>query len=194
AHGVPVATEAEGYRLDARALLPPLQLNEAESEALVLGSRIAAAWGGPELAVAAGSALDKLEAVLPESARAALRHTPLFAPGGPWAREAATGLDALRLAIALRRRVTCAYMREDGTETERVLRPVALQFWGTKWTLGAWCELRQAWRTFRIDRIADLRLLEEAWPEEDGVDLAGYLEAQRREQVAIGLDADGLGG
>jgi predicted DNA-binding transcriptional regulator YafY len=28
-------------------------------------------------------------------------------------------------------------------------------FWGRTWTLAAWCELRVAFRNFRLDRVSD---------------------------------------
>jgi predicted DNA-binding transcriptional regulator YafY len=36
------------------------------------------------------------------------------------------------------------------------VRPLGLWFWGKVWTLIAWCEMRDDFRAFRIDRIAGL--------------------------------------
>ncbi len=56
--------------------------------------------------------------------------------------------------------------------TERIVRPLACFFWGPSWTLAAWCELREEFRSFRVDRIAALELLEERFRDEPGKTLA----------------------
>ena len=44
--------------------------------------------------------------------------------------------------------------RDAGDQhSERTVRPLGLNFWGKVWTLIAWCELRDDFRMFRIDRI-----------------------------------------
>ena len=40
------------------------------------------------------------------------------------------------------------------------MRPLGLYFWGKVWTLAAWCELRDDFRSFRVDRIRDPELSE----------------------------------
>ncbi len=51
--------------------------------------------------------------------------------------------------------VQFGYVREDGTPSERTVWPLGLFFWGKVWTLGAWCEKREALRNFRIDRMCN---------------------------------------
>ena len=68
-----------------------------------------------------------------------------------------------------------AYEREDGEPSERVVWPLGLVFWGTKWTLGAWCELRGAFRTFRLDRIESLELLPSQFPDMTGRRFRDYI-------------------
>ncbi|MCU7814811.1 MAG: WYL domain-containing protein [Candidatus Thiodiazotropha sp. (ex Rostrolucina anterorostrata)] len=58
--------------------------------------------------------------------------------------------------LSAQRKVRIAYRRVDGVSSERVLWPLGLFYWGQKWTLGAWCELRGAFRHFRLDRIESL--------------------------------------
>ena len=47
---------------------------------------------------------------------------------------------------------------------QRVLRPLGCFYWGAAWTLAAWCELRQDFRSFRVDRIEALRAARRALP------------------------------
>jgi len=175
--GVPIRGEAGvGYRLERGYELPPLTFNGEELEGLVLGARLVAAWADSELAAAVSSAMTKVEAVVPEALRRVLLDTALFAPGGPWAAAMARELPLLRRAIGDRRRIRFAYTRGDGEQSERTVRPLGLFFWGSKWTLAAWCELREDYRTFRPDRMETVKLLDETFAPEDGPSLAAFLQ------------------
>jgi len=63
-------------------------------------------------------------------------------------------LGSVRDAINGRKRLSMSYRDAGGDATERVVWPFTLFYWGFTWTLGAWCELREDFRSFRIDRIA----------------------------------------
>ncbi|HEV3151044.1 MAG TPA: WYL domain-containing protein, partial [Acidobacteriaceae bacterium] len=53
------------------------------------------------------------------------------------------------------------YVREDGQRTrDRHARPLALYFWSGVWTLISWCELRDDFRTFRLDRMDGQQVLD----------------------------------
>jgi predicted DNA-binding transcriptional regulator YafY len=175
--GVPIKGEAGvGYRLERGYELAPLIFTSDELAGLVLGARIVASWGDPDLAAAVASAMTKVEAVLPEGLRRLVLETPLFAPGMPSASAMAGEIALLRRAIGERRLVHFKYGREDGTESERDARPLALYFWGRKWTLAAWCELRADYRSFRPDRMRELRVLDARFdPDADGISLAGFV-------------------
>ena len=53
-----------------------------------------------------------------------------------------------------------SYADKDGVATQRIIWPLAILGWGDRWTVLGWCELRQDYRNFRLDRIAQARLLE----------------------------------
>ncbi len=57
----------------------------------------------------------------------------------------------------MRKALDLTYRDGQARATRRRIWPLALYFWGGTWTLGAWCELRGDFRTFRIDRIDDMR-------------------------------------
>jgi len=175
--GVPIRGEAGvGYRLERGYELAPLIFTSDELAGLVLGARIVASWGDPDLATAVASAMTKVEAVLPEGLRRVVLETPLFAPGRPWASAMAGEVALLRRAISERRLVHFKYGREDGEASERDARPLGLYFWGRKWTLAAWCELRNDYRSFRPDRMKELELLDTSFdPDTDGISLAGFV-------------------
>lgn len=177
--GIPIQGEAGvGYRLERGFELAPLVFTSDELAGLVLGARIVQAWGDAELATAVSSALNKVEAVLPEALRRVVLDTPLFAPELPHASAMTSELANLRHAIGERRWIHFRYAREDGTESERDARPLGLYFWGRKWTLAAWCALRSDYRTFRPDRMRELRLEERSFDPADGISLAGFVAKQ----------------
>jgi predicted DNA-binding transcriptional regulator YafY len=173
--GVPIDGEAGvGYTLRKGFDLPPLMFSEAELEALVLGARVVTSWGDAALAKAAREMLARVESALPDRLRARLTGTPLFAPGFHVRPAVVAGLAQLREAIDERCVVWFAY--EDGVaaRTERAVHPLGLFFWGYSWSMTGWCELRNDFRNFRLDRIANLTPLERHFADEPGKTLDDY--------------------
>jgi predicted DNA-binding transcriptional regulator YafY len=70
------------------------------------------------------------------------------------------------------------YRAASETETERQVWPLGLAFYGPVWILAAWCELRQDFRAFRLDRMDGLVLSEEKFKPERGKTLNDYLSRQ----------------
>jgi predicted DNA-binding transcriptional regulator YafY len=179
--GVPIRGEAGvGYRLDRGYELPPLTFSQAELEGLVLGARMVSTWADPELASAVRSAMTKVEAVLPESLRRVVLESALFAPDLPRSQEMTRDVDLMRRAIGERRLLSFAYTRADGEESVRSVRPLGLYFWGNRWTLAAWCEMRADYRSFRPDRMRAVSVEERRFDPQDGIDLAGFLARVER--------------
>lgn len=67
------------------------------------------------------------------------------------------------------------YHDAAGNPSERVVWSLGCFYWGQVWTLAAWCETRQAFRSFRLDRITDLAVQEAQFPLEQGKTLADFL-------------------
>jgi len=178
--GVPIEGEAGvGYRLKAGFDVPPLMFTLNEIEALAIGARMVEAWGGPVLADSARTAIEKIVAALPAERRTAVEQTRLYAPNFHVDAAAMARLEAVRTAIGERRVLRLDYRDAQGRSSERQVWPVALAFWGGTWTLGAWCETRENWRNFRVDRIAALAALERRYPDQAGRRLADYLRAMQ---------------
>lgn len=167
ASGVPIDGEAGmGYMMRDGFNLPPLMFTEEEIVALSVGVRMLQTWGGASMVRGADSALDKITAVLPTATRTraerlrfeAWTTTPLDA-------KTRATIDTVEAAIHVPERLAIDYRDDKGAATERILRPLGLWFWGSVWTLVAWCELREAYRMFRLDRILDARSLGSFTPE-----------------------------
>ncbi len=155
--GVPIEGETGiGYVLRRGFDLPPLMFTTEEITALTLGARIVNSCADTALATAAESVLSKVETVLPDPLKQKFDHTPLFAPFMHVSPAVAATMGILRGAIDDHHKVQFDYTREDSTASSRTVWPLGLFFWGTVWTLGAWCELREAFRNFRLDRIQGL--------------------------------------
>jgi predicted DNA-binding transcriptional regulator YafY len=176
ASGTPIEGEAGvGYRLGRDYDLPPLMFDPAELEALVLGARLAAAIGDESLVRPARSALSKIEAALPAQMRSGLARPPLFAPRTLASRAGSATLLSIRSAIGEKRKMKLRYRNEKNEVSERMVRPLGAFYWGKIWTLAAWCELRNDFRAFRLDRIAELAVTGETFEDEPGRRLRDYL-------------------
>lgn len=171
--GVPVAGKRGlGYAMTAPVTLPPLNLTLTELEALHVGLGVVAEVADDELRRAAKALAAKVDAVLPEDRSA---------PPSGWGiathpfQEAAGGfrhMPQIRKAIRSRQKLQITYADTHGNRSNRVIRPLKLDYWGRVWTTSCWCELDQAFREFRIDRIRDLKVMAELFVEEQGKSLA----------------------
>jgi predicted DNA-binding transcriptional regulator YafY len=165
AQGAHIEGEAGlGYVLRPGFMLPPLMFSEEEIEALVLGSRWVAERTDSALAEAARNALAKIGSVLPPDLRNAADSSALLVgPATPATRE---DLLLFRTRGAIRAQHKLEVHYRDGQErvTARTLWPCAVGFFDHCLVLVAWCELREDFRHFRIDRIVSLRVLDESYP------------------------------
>jgi predicted DNA-binding transcriptional regulator YafY len=148
-----------GYRLGAGAALPPLLLGDDEAMAVTSALRSVVGDGGPGLQDAAMMALAKIEQVLPARLRTRMEGLDIATvrvgrdgPGGPV-------LDIellLTVAHACRtpERLRFQYVDGSGRHSERHVEPYRLVHAG-RWYLVARDRDREAWRTFRVDRMSD---------------------------------------
>lgn len=180
ASGVPIDGEAGvGYRLHRGYQVPPMMFDQDEIQALIFGAQVTKRWGDHEMAAAAERILDKVDAVLPENLRPELSSRTLVVPemAGYQSEETTLMLGAVRDAINERKRLYLSYSDVHGDPTERIVWPLTLVYWGYSWAVGAWCELRQGFRNFRVDRIVEARPLGTCFPDESGKRLEDYFEA-----------------
>jgi len=180
--GVPITGEAGvGYLLGKDFDLPPLMFNVDEIQALALGARMVETWGDDDLKLAARSVLTKVEAVLPPSLRHRVHDTALYSLPFRVSPRVRRNVGSLRKAIDAHQQVRLAYRDKQDAASERTVSPLGLYYWGSVWTLGAWCELRQGYRNFRLDRIAGLTVTEIGFPNESPRTLSDYVRAMKTE-------------
>lgn len=153
-----------GYVLRPGFTLPPLMFTADEIEALALGMRwVSRRAEDPRLGDAAANALSKISAVLPPELRDTIEQATLLTPALEVI-PAAVDLGAIRLAIRSERKLRLDYRTGEGAQSERLVWPFALAFFEKVRIVSAWCELRQDFRSFRVDRIAGMEVRPERYP------------------------------
>lgn len=178
--GTPIEGAAGvGYRLRGGFELPPLMFELEEVEALTLGARMVEAWSSPQLGAAALSAIAKIATALPSERRKWLEASRTYVPQFHIPKQLGERFELLRGAI--RDRITVHFVYADVAKqlSERRVRPLSLYFWGEHWTLAAWCESRNNFRSFRIDRVIRLQLTDESFRDEAGKRLSDFVRAQQ---------------
>jgi predicted DNA-binding transcriptional regulator YafY len=90
-------------------------------------------------------------------------------------------LGLLREATTAKRKTWLAYRDVNDASSERAVRPLGLSFFGSTWMLTAWCELRNDFRNFRLDRVESLRLLDERFSDEPGKTWEDYVRGMEAE-------------
>ncbi len=176
--GIPIEGEAGvGYRLKPGFTIPPIMFNAQELEAILLGARMVQRWGDAELGAAADSALTKIMAILPDKLH--FEHTlkpewllvPEYSAG-----ESARFGQEIRQAIKQQTIIKIEYQKQDKQSSTREIWPLGLVFWGNVWTLVSWCELRNDYRNFRLDRIQQLTITDSTYPTRDDINLQHYIQ------------------
>ena len=152
-----------GYTLQEDPALPPMMFSRDEMEALVLGLREVVQVADPVLATAAENALSKLNAALPQRMRAEFEHAVLYAKRFYCRPEIGIDISALRHATRSEGVIEIDYTDAAEMPTWRHIQPLAIVFFDRSLVLLAWCELRQDYRSFRIDRIQELTLTDRSF-------------------------------
>lgn len=142
-----------GYIMRPGFDLPPLMFSIEETEAIVLSLALLERTGDEELKLAARRVNQKLAGAVPAPLRQAMENKALFAWGMPAPAPVGIDLAIVRRAIRDERKLALSYRDEMGRATERMIRPIALIYYSQTANIVGWCELRQAIRNFRSDRV-----------------------------------------
>jgi len=191
--GIPVYSERGphgGFSLVRGYKMPPLIFTPEEAVVIYLGTSLVREVWGQLYQDAARGALSKLDNVLPDEQRheIAWARRTLLATGFHRADHTSLVplLERLRRATRERRRVTMVYRSRNQPEPlRRDLDPYALiHRWGWWYVIGH-CRLRGAMRTFRVDRIVELTLLNQTFDVPAGFDIQEYLAAEQQTEPQV---------
>lgn len=171
-----------GYVLRSGFLLPSLVFPDDELEALVLGSRWVAERADPRLAQAARNALARIGGALPDDFAERLDASHLVV--GPSAAPILDSVDfgLVRRAIRRERKLSIVYRDANGAESKRLIWPFLIGYFDSVRLVSAWCELREATRHFRSDRVVSMVETDERYPRRR----AELLRAWREVEFATG--------
>ncbi|MFC9963057.1 helix-turn-helix transcriptional regulator [Nocardia ignorata] len=183
-----------GYRLTAGSALPPLVLDEDEAVAVAVGLRVATGQAVGGIEEASVRALTKLEQVLPAKLRRRVRvvGTAVAVRVGEGPAVEPEVLTTLAAAVTNRERLRFGYFDTDGAESRRHVEPVGVVASGRRWYLVAYDLDRDAWRTYRADRIAHphptgARITARELPAADAAD---YVAGRRTDWATVPYRAD----
>ncbi len=191
--GIPIYSERGphgGFSLVRGYKLPPLVFTPEEAVAIYLGAGLVGQMWGDLYQAAALGALAKLDNVLPDEQRAEIgwAQRALVVSGLHRADPTALSplLQKIRRAARQERQARMRYQGgEQSAVTERRLDPYALVHRSGWWYLVAYCRLRRAMRTFRVDRIRGFELLAETFEKPPDFDIRAYLEKVFADQPLV---------
>jgi predicted DNA-binding transcriptional regulator YafY len=172
-----------GYVLRPGYMLPPLMLSQEELEALVLGVRWVADRGDARLGAAAQNALTKIVAVLPKDLADEIDTSGLLVVPSWSTPPSRIDLGDIRASIRSECRVEVRYTDLKEVTTDRVVWPIALGFFEHIRMVVVWCEMRQAFRHLRADRIISWTPMENRYPKRRAVLLKAW-KTERDEEHA----------
>ena len=147
-----------GYILRSGFTLPPLMFTAEETEAIVLGMALIERTGDLELEKASKQVVAKIAAAVPAPLRQALLSRRLHAWGAIATAPKGVDFAAVRRAIRDEEKLSLDYRDEHGRATRRIVWPLALIYYSEAAVVVGWCELRQAIRNFRADRVVTCTL------------------------------------
>ena len=180
ASGIPIDGAAGlGYLLGPGYDLPPLMFTAEEFQTIAVALDLVRRTGDQGLQAAAAGVRAKIAAIRPPA-----HGRVIEAPYYVWTQGATVApvvcLSEVREAIRARRKLRLHYRDGEGTESWRIVWPLAIAYFADATLIGAWCELRDDYRHFRADRVRGLSVLEDAYPGDCPTLLSGWLALQER--------------
>ena len=177
--GIPITGEAGvGYVIDKQYHLPPIMFDADEIEAIALGIGMVSNWTDAAFARKAKSAYEKIRATLTAPMVHELTQISTFSAPSRYKIPWKVNFTEVRECIRRKQFVTFSYLDLSDQVTERTIRPLALISFSPIWLLAGWCEMRQNFRNFRLDRISDFSVSPQRFRDEKGKALSDYLKEQ----------------
>lgn len=161
---VPIEGEAGlGYTLSEFYNMPPLMFTQDELEALVLGVQLVQSLPDKTIGNSAKDVFAKIRDVIPPSFIATLSDAGVRIKSRELEPEK-QDTRYLREAIRANKKIRITYFDRDDNKSERVVWPIILGYDEAYCLLIAWCEQRQQYRHFRVDRIRQIDRLDTSVP------------------------------
>ena len=191
--GIPIYAQRGpqgGFSLVRGYKLPPLIFTPEEAVAIYLGTSLVSQVWDQLYREPAQGAMAKLDNVLPEEQRGEIAWARRSLVARDLHRADTTAvspmLEKLRQAARQQCRVAISY-QSSSTETvsQRLIDPYTLVYRSGWWYLVAFCYLREALRTFRVDRIRKLGVLTQTFQMPEDFDVYAYLDGTFKDQPGV---------
>ncbi|HCD52351.1 MAG TPA: DNA-binding transcriptional regulator [Balneolaceae bacterium] len=164
--GVPIGFETgKGYFIMRGYHLPPVMFDKNEAVSLLAAERLMQPWNNNELGKSFQSALEKIRSVLPPDDKEFFETMDHHVQNLYQVSGTQRTIDDDRIfsflqqAIFKKKVVEIDYKRPYKEEsTLRKVEPLGLLVMGRNWYLAGWCQLRQDYRMFRLDRFKHYKL------------------------------------
>jgi len=187
--GIPVLTvEGKGFTLMDGYRVPPIMFTEAEAAALVTAEQLMMNSTDASLAHEYQKAIEKVRAVLQQSTRQRMEVLTNRIAVSPAVRqsELSHSLSTIQQALTAYRLLEINYhARHSDALSVREVEPFALYYSGTEnWLLIAYCRLRCDFRMFSLNRIINVKLLDEVF-EPHHLTLDEYLREKEKNFVTL---------
>ena len=164
--GVPIGSEAgKGYFIVDGFHLPPVMFTQDEAGSMLLAGKLVERMTDQSVRVAFEGALMKVKAVLNETQKDHLErlqdHIEVLKPHMSLPAQSSNYLSELQKAVVGRNIIQFQYFSKQNGQTTREAEPIGLFYYSVAWHLIAWCRLRNGFRDFRCDRIANMKVTED---------------------------------
>lgn len=163
--GVPIVTEdGKGYSIMEGYRIPPVMFTEAEANALITAEQLISKNKDTSFVKEYTNAISKIKSVLKGTTKEKthLLSKRIVFRQNPANEKTSDYLTPVQSALTDFKIIQLNYHSpETNTTTIRRVEPFALYSTRENWLLIAKCRLRDDYRTFRLDRINHLSVLEE---------------------------------
>jgi len=161
--GIPITGDPGiGYSIMDGYRLPPVMFNDGETAALLTAEKFIGKLTDHETHTHYSNALIKIKAILRSSEKQALEvldNSISISDNSSWDNK--PFLQDLFRSIAGKHVVNMEYRKADGTSSERKLEPIGCYHHINNWYLVAFCQLKKGYRTFKVNRIVSIRVLDQ---------------------------------
>jgi predicted DNA-binding transcriptional regulator YafY len=180
--GVPIGAEAGvGYFLMENYKLPPVMFTREEASALLFGEKLVEKMSDNQTKVEFCSALFKIKAILKpdEKDRLEKLHDRIAVLNFTASNENFNRLylGEIQQALVAKQVLEIDYQAGYGAPaTKRMVEPIGLCNYSSRWHLFAWCRLRGEYRDFRLDRIHSLKVSDENFRGKQHISLDDFIK------------------
>jgi predicted DNA-binding transcriptional regulator YafY len=188
--GVPIGSEnGKGYFLVSGYNLPPVMLTESEANSLVIAEKLIKNQGDNSLQNDFNSLLLKIKAILKEFQKDSYeklenRIAPSYIKKPYESDSLSYFQDAITKNMELKITYHSLYKNEI---TTRTINPLGVYFSNLAWILVSYCNLKNEFREFRLDRIKQYHSTGEKFEGFKKFNLTDYFKEKYQDEVDTGL-------